>query len=113
MQIFLTWFPRGLAILITLFVFSFIIDVVGDSFEWYMPLMAALPGVIFLIVTLVSWRWPLIGGIVWIALGASYAYQYFVRFSGGDWVAIVVMSGVPVVIGMLLVVRYLLDLKKK
>jgi len=113
MNIFFTWFPRGLSILITLFVFSFIIDVVGDSFQWYMPLIAALPGVIFLIVTLVAWRWPFTGGIIWLALGASYAYQYFVRYAGGDWLALVVMCGVPIVVGVLLIVGHLIKLKTK
>ncbi len=97
----LNWIAKILAIIFTLFIFSFVIEAVGDGFEWYMPLVAALPGVVLLIATVLAWRAPVFGGVVFIGLGASYLYQYFKSFPGDDWPALMVMAGIPIVVGAL------------
>jgi len=110
MQIYLTWIARVIAILYTLFVFSFVIDVVGGELEWYVPLVASLPGIVILITTVIAWRWQLFGGVVFIALGASYIFQFIRRDGGDDYFGLILMAGLPVITGVLFVI---VDLMKE
>ena len=95
MPIYVNWIARVIAILYTLFVLSFVIDVIGNEGEWYIPLVAALPGLVMLITTIIAWRWQLFGGVVFIALGSSYVVQYFRRGFEDGLFGLLLMAGLP------------------
>lgn len=113
MQLYLTWIARVIAILYTLFVFSFVIDVVGGELDWYVPLVASLPGVVMLITTVIAWRWSLFGGVIFIALGASYIFQFYRRDGGDDYFGLVLMAGLPILAGVLFVIVDLIKPNKQ
>jgi len=72
----LLWLPRILAILFTLFLVLFSFDV----FDLQLPLwqkigaflIHSLPSIILGVVVFLSWKRPLIGGIVFILAGLAY-----------------------------------------
>lgn len=66
----LTWFPRILAILFTLFISLFALDVFNEP-QWGVALlMHLIPTLIALAITTISWRYPGAGGVLWLVAAA-------------------------------------------
>ncbi|MFH1433993.1 MAG: hypothetical protein ABIG32_03815, partial [Candidatus Uhrbacteria bacterium] len=80
----------------------------GGEVDWYLPLVASLPGVVMLIATVIAWRWSLFGGVVFVALGASYIFQFFRRDGGDDYLGLILMAGLPIIAGIIFIVTDLL-----
>jgi hypothetical protein len=105
----LHWTPRVLGILFAVFISLFALDV----FEEGEPLgrmllgfaMHMIPTALVVIAVLVAWRWPAIGGLLFIALGVAYAWMVY----GGEtaW-AMVAISGPLLLVGLLFVVDHFL-----
>lgn len=65
----LYWLPRILAILFILFISMFALDVLGEP-QWFLALLIHLiPSYILIALTILSWKFPLPGGLAFIALG--------------------------------------------
>jgi hypothetical protein len=63
------WLPRVLAIVFIAFVSIFALDSFGAP-QWYLALfMHLIPSFILIILTVVAWKKPLIGGILFIITG--------------------------------------------
>jgi len=76
---FLLWAPRILGIIFILFLAMFSLDVFDLGLGFW-PTLAGLlihniPALILLIVILISWRYPLVGGIVFILAGIAYIFM--------------------------------------
>ena len=60
---------RGLSITFVLFISLFALDVFGQE-GWFLALIIHLiPSFVAILLTLVSWKWELLGGILWIVTG--------------------------------------------
>ncbi len=65
----LYWLPRILAILYTLFISTFALDVFEES-QWFLALVIHLiPSYILIIITTIAWRHEQFGGALFIILG--------------------------------------------
>ncbi len=103
----LHWTPRVLGILFAVFISLFALDV----FEEGEPLsrmllgfaMHMIPTALVVIAVLVAWRWPAVGGLLFIALGVAYAVM--VHGKENVW-ALVAIGGPLLLVGLLFVVDY-------
>ena len=72
----LYWAPRALCIAFAIFISIFALDVFGEHLPFWRMLLALamhlVPTAVLLTLTLVSWRWPAVGGTAFIALGVYY-----------------------------------------
>jgi len=106
MQYIIIWLPRALAVIMTVLVLLFAVETaVVESASWILPLVAALPGLVILIATVIAWIRPFFGGVVFIALGLSCVYQAYLQSGMDDSVAMVLMVGVPVLAGILFLLQ--------
>ena len=101
------WLPRALAIILTVLVFLMVADGAAQAEAWYLPLVASVPGLVLLITTIIAWRWPVTGGVIYFALGLSYLYQAYMQQGLGDTAVVLVMVVVPLLIGILFVMQEL------
>jgi hypothetical protein len=103
----LFWTPRILVFLFAIFVSLFALDVFGEGRGFWETVLALLihliPTAIILIALVISWRWELIGGILFIGLGLWYILE-----SGGKapWSVYALMAGVPFLVGVLFLVNW-------
>ncbi len=101
------WLPRILVVLFALFVSLFALDVFGEGQGFWETAIALLihliPTAIILVALVISWRWELIGGILFIGLGLWYIFE-----SGGKapWSVYAVMTGVPFLVGVLFLINW-------
>lgn len=68
----------------------------------------AIPGLIFLGLVYVAWRWELIGGILITILGI-FALGFFGIFSSNFMVPTLIISLIPVILGSFLIVSWYLS----
>lgn len=72
----LFWAPRVLGVLFAIFISLFALDVFMEGYGFWEMIIALLmhliPTAIFLLVLVVAWRWEMIGGFLFIALGVLY-----------------------------------------
>jgi len=72
----LYWSPRGLGILIAVFVSLFALDVFAEGYSFWETIgalmMHLIPTFVILIVLGVAWRWEWIGGFMFVTLGVLY-----------------------------------------
>jgi hypothetical protein len=98
----LLWSPRILGILVALFIGLFALDALAVGILPF--LIHLIPTVALLIVVALAWRWPWVGGVVFVALALLYGVQARGHL---DWILII---GSPLlVVGVLFVAswRYL------
>jgi hypothetical protein len=68
---FLYWAPRVLAILFTLFISIFALDVFEES-QWLLALLIHLiPSYILALITFIAWRHERLGGILFLLAGLA------------------------------------------
>ncbi len=103
---FLFWAPRVLGILMILFLALFSLDVIGMSDD---PLQVALgmlihniPSFILIALLLVSWKWELVGGIIYPLLGLAY----ILTSRGQHWSSYLLIAGPLVLIGILFLLNW-------
>ncbi len=103
---FLYWTPRilGIGMIFYLAIFSF--DVIGTSDDpWQVALgmlIYNIPSFILIILLLFSWKWDLIGGIIYPLLGL--AYNLF--FCDQHWSAHLGIAGPLFLIGLLFLLNW-------
>jgi len=69
----LYWIPRVLAILFTIFITLFAFD---ESFLSVGFLMHLIPTLILILITVISWKFELVGGIIFVILGIIWTFFY-------------------------------------
>ncbi len=95
---YLYWTPRLLAILFTVFLYMFVLEVFAEGFNINNFLLSLIPGTIILLLTVLAWRKERLGGILFIILALLYLLIGFGRVS---YTAITFMSGTSLFIGIL------------
>lgn len=103
---FLYWTPRILGICMILFLALFSLDVIGMSDD---PLQVALgmlvhniPSILLIVLLLVSWKWELVGGIIYPLLGLSYSL-----FNPSEhWTAHLLIAGPLILIGLFFLLNW-------
>ena len=104
----LFWTPRLLCILFAVFISLFALDVFGEGHGFWGTMVAFLmhliPTGLLLIVLAMTWRWELVGGILFPALGVFYLITAWGRF---NWAAYVFISGPLFLVGVLFLVNWL------
>jgi len=115
------WLPRIICIFAILFISLF----AGDAFEhgdtiWEKLgafLMHLIPSFVLLAILLIAWKWELIGGIIFTAIGLGFSpyifiHNYNMNHSVGLSLAIVLAINMPfVVVGILFLLSH--RMKKK
>jgi hypothetical protein len=90
----LYWSPRILAILSVLFMMMFSADCFGDGNpigkQLSCFLMHNIPVFILTMVLIISWKWEMVGGILFILL--TIAACYFFRVFSGNMGALIVLT---------------------
>jgi hypothetical protein len=104
---FIIWAPRVLCIIFALFLSIFALDVFSEGLGFWQTILALLihliPAFLILIVLIVSWRWELVGGIIFTALGILYLVSSWGRF---PWVTYLIVSGPLLLVGVLFLVNW-------
>lgn len=80
-NIFIYWAPRILSILFLLFLAMFSLDIFDEGFTFWGTVLGLfmhnLPALILLIVLIISWRYEIVGGIVFILAALFYTALIF------------------------------------
>jgi hypothetical protein len=115
------WIPRILCIIAILFISMFALDSFSEGTSFWTQLGAFLihliPSFFLLIILIVSWRWELTGGILFMVIGLGLTpFVYHLNYNMNNSVlmslGIVLMITIPfVVVGALFIMSY--NLKRK
>jgi hypothetical protein len=102
------WSVRVLVILYILFISLFALDMFGMGLSgWDLVaglFMHLIPSLIFILALVVAWRSELVGGIVFLAIGGWFAWQW----GESGWLSVPLF-----VIGALLLLIWLIYRRKK
>ena len=102
----LFWSPRGLGILIAVFVSLFALDVFAEGYSFWETigalLMHLIPTFVILVVLGIAWRWEWIGGFLFVVLGVLYITLFW---EPSNLPAYLLISGPLFLVGIL----FLLD----
>ncbi|MDD4223280.1 MAG: hypothetical protein PHD87_01695 [Candidatus Cloacimonetes bacterium] len=113
-QHWLIWIPRILAILLGLFLVLFSIDVFGgDDSIWHQLLgflIHNIPALVWFLILWLTWKRPLIAGLLFLALCA--AFTIFFHTYQQDWSGFLLISGAPLLIGILFLISHFLAKKQ-
>ena len=75
----LYWTPRVLSIAFAVFISLFALDVFGEGYSFWKAVLALvihlIPTYLVIIATLIAWKWGLLGGSMFIALGLFYVFM--------------------------------------
>lgn len=109
----LTWAPRVLSLGLTLLMYAFLFEFTPSDFSWTNFFLALIPGTMVLVFSVVGWVVPLLGGGLFILLGAGYAVYAWSKVS---ILAIAVLSGDSILTGVLFIfpqIKSLLSRRKE
>jgi hypothetical protein len=102
---FLYWAPRISSILFILFLALFSLDVISSEYSLGEILiglfMHNIPALALLLVLLISWKYEIVGGIVFILAGLLYIFLVAAREIGS-----MIIAGPALVIGVLFMINW-------
>ncbi len=101
MEKFIYFLPRVLSILIVSFFAVFILEGFSPEFGWQDSLMHLLVALIALGAAIVAWKWPKIGGWIFVLLGLKYLLMIF----NSQWWNGLIIGGIPLSTGILFLVE--------
>ena len=94
--------PRILAIVFVLFASAFIAEGFIPGFHWIDAVMHLVVALIVLAATVVAWKWPKIGGWLFLPLGLAI---FNINYQGGRTIVGLIVGGVPFLTGILFLVE--------
>ena len=112
---FIFWTPRILAILFTLFLAMFSLDIFEENYGFWGTIaglfMHNIPTLILLVVLIISWKHEIVGGIAFILAGIFYIVMLLITAitTGFKWYYLlwaVQISGIAFLIGILFLVGW-------
>ena len=105
----LFWSPRILSIIFAAFISLFALDVFGPGYSFAETIVALamhlIPTAIFLALLVISWRWEVVGAVVFPVLGLLYIASFQGRF---HWSVYLIIAGPLFLIGGLFLCDWLL-----
>ena len=109
----LWWTPRILSILFILLISLFALDVFGEGYNFWETALALFihltPTIVLIIILLLAWRWEWIGTLAFIGAGIFY----LLAAKGQYWSAYLIIAGIPILIGILFLVGWLVKRKSE
>ena len=115
------WLPRIICILAILFVSMFALDSFAPGLTIWQQLAAffihLIPSFVLLAILIVSWKWEMIGGIIFLVIGLGmspfiFNHNYKMNHSVGISLGIILAITFPfVVVGVLFIVNHILKRK--
>ena len=116
------WAPRILSILAISFISIFALDAFQPDMTLLEQLrdflMHLVPSFVLLAILLVAWKWELIGGIIFVAIGlvlTPFIYIHNYNMNGSVWMslAIIMMITFPfILMGVLFILDYKINKKQ-
>ena len=108
------WAPRVLSILFVIFLFLMSLDVFDGKLDFWQTLFGLfihnIPALVLLLVIIISWKYEIVGGIVFILVGLLYIWlisdQIFNNFQWYYLSWIIQISGVAFFIGALFLIGW-------
>lgn len=86
---FVYWAPRILSIMLVLFLTIFSVDVFGENLGFWQTILGLLihniPAILLAVVIWVSWKYEIVGGIVFIIAGLAHMVSSVVRVDAEPW----------------------------
>ncbi|MBM7504638.1 hypothetical protein ACFPER_16860 [Agromyces aurantiacus] len=79
----------------------------GSWFEQWAVLTHLLPAIVLLVVLVLAWRWPVVGAIGFLAYAVITVVSWF-----PEWVYAGLVTGPPLVIGILFLVEALVQRRR-
>jgi uncharacterized membrane protein len=107
------WLPRILSIAFVLFISLFALDVFGQYSGWELVVglfMHLIPSFVLLAVVLISWKYELVGAVVFFAFAVFYVITAGL---GRPWTWYAFISGPAVVVSILFLLSWLQKKKLK
>ena len=101
------WLPRILSIAFVLFLSLFALDVFTEYSGWDLVLalfMHLMPSLVFLAVVAISWKYDLVGAIVFFAFAVFYIYA---AGFGGPWTWYAFISGPSFIVAIFFFISWL------
>ena len=96
----LFWTPRVAGTLFILFISLFALDIFDMQLGLWETIvglfMHLIPSILLTIAIIIAWRWEWVGAALFI----GWAAWYVVGVRGQDWIAYVLISGLPALIGL-------------
>jgi len=99
-KIFIYYLPRGLAILMVAFAGLFVLEGFSPEFSWGDVLSHAVLALAVLVVTVVAWRWPRVGGWLFVLM----SIQPLSAIRSAEWSGVIIGS-VPLLTGILFLIE--------
>ena len=116
------WTPRILCIMAILFISLFALDSFDPALTIWRQiggfLIHLIPSYVLISLLVVSWKWELIGGIIFAAIGVIftpfiYLHNFQMNHSVSMSIGIVLMINFPfILVGILFIISYLLKKKQ-
>lgn len=110
----LMWIPRVLSIVFVLFLSLFALDAFSGSAPFLEKLGGFLihlaPTFVLLAIVVLSWRYPVFGGVALIVAGAVFAFSFDTRM---DPVAFLTISLPPIVVGAMFIIFHFVPRDKR
>jgi len=113
---FIYWTPRILSIIFICFLALFSLDVISSELNFWQIVVGLfvhnIPALILLIVLLISWKYEIVGGVVYILAGVLYVLmiQMNILRSSFEWYMIswiLIIAGPAFLIGILFIINWL------
>ncbi len=103
----LYWSPRIITILFIIFISLFALDVFSERYGFFDTIVALLihliPTYILITALLTAWRWPIVGGFIFIILGIFYIVWVWNK---QPIIAYFLISGPAFLIGLLFIIGH-------
>ncbi len=100
MKKFIHYLPRILSIILIIFFALFIAEGFNPTFSWADSLYHLIITLVVLIITIIAWKKPKIGGWIFVVLGIFFMVFFSKPISNG-----LMIGSVPLVIGILFLIE--------
>ena len=112
----LYWAPRILSIVFILFLMMFSLDIFGNNYSFWETILGLfmhnIPAMILGVILIISWKYEIVGGIVFTLAGIAYITMTIINANVPWYIVIswsVTIAGLAFLIGIL----FFINCKKK
>ncbi len=110
--LFLYWTPRILAIIFILFLMLFSLDVFGNGYGFWETILGLLmhniPAFVLIAALIISWKYEIVGGIVFILAGLAYILTLILK-PNFEWYMLLwslIIAGPTFLVGILFIIGW-------
>ena len=110
---FIFWAPRTLAILFILFLSLFSLDIFDGNYGFWETILGLfmhnIPSMVLLIILIISWKYELVGGIIFNLVGLFYGILFFKEMNSFQWdmvLGMLTIAGPAFLVGFLFLIGW-------